>query len=471
MVKNKTVLHIFKIMASNVISIFSGIIVGFLLPKILSVENYGLYKTFSLYLTYVGFCSLGIIDGIVLDYGNYDYDKLDKTMFRTFTKWYGIIHSVFFFIIVAIGVFVNDIDYSFIIFMLALNMLANNFTGYFQQISQITQRFNEYSVRKILQSISNILLVVGLYIYTIIDSNSVSYRSYIILIVTINMLLTIWYFYTYREIVFGDKLSLKETKTQIIHLMKIGFPLLFANLCSTLILTLDRQFVNILFDNTTYAIYAFAYNLLSLVTVATSAISMVLYPILKRSSEQKLKTAYKYLIEIILIFVFGALILYFPLVSFIDFYLPKYHESLQIFRIIFPGLAISTCITVIMHNYYKTLGKNNLYFKKSILILALSAVTNYTAYCLFGTPQSISTASIITMVIWYVSSDRYFIQTYQIKAGQNFGYLVLMMVSFYFVSLIDDCLIGCTLYLLCLFVLTVAFYKNTVPQVKELLKD
>lgn len=83
---------------------------------------------------------------------------------------------------------------------------------------------------------------------------------------------------------------MRDTLPEIVHLIQIGFPLLFANLCSTLILTLDRQFVNVLFDNATYAVYAFAYNMLSLVTVATSAISTVLYPTLKRVDLESIKT-------------------------------------------------------------------------------------------------------------------------------------------------------------------------------------
>ena len=148
---------------------------------------------------------------------------------------------------------------------------------------------------------------------------------------------------------------IREEKSFI--LLKIGFPLLFANLCATLILTLDRQFVNILFDTSTYAVYAFAYNMLSLVTVATSAIATVLYPTLKRSTKESMVENYPRLIALMLLLVFAANAVYFPLCWFVKWFLPKYNDSLVIFRIIFPGLAISSAVTVVMHNYYKVLGK------------------------------------------------------------------------------------------------------------------
>ena len=61
--------NIIRVLLSNVATIISGIVIGFIIPKILSVRDYGMYKTFTLYMTYAGFFSLGIIDGIVLKFG------------------------------------------------------------------------------------------------------------------------------------------------------------------------------------------------------------------------------------------------------------------------------------------------------------------------------------------------------------------------------------------------------------------
>lgn len=226
----------------------------------------------------------------------------------------------------------------------------------------------------------------------------ITYKSYIILYSIIIIILAIWYVITYREISFGQTYMKRENIREIFSLIILGFPLMLANLCSSLILTLDRQFVNILFDTETYAIYAFAYNMLALVTTATSAISMVLYPNLKKTDGRTLKNTYSSLVGAILCFMFGCLSIYFPLNMFVSWFLTKYIEALTIFRIIFPGLAISSAITIVMHNYYKTLGINVIFFVKSLVVLVISASANFLAYKLFGTTQSISIASIITMI-------------------------------------------------------------------------
>jgi len=464
----KTLKNIIGVTLSNCSTILAGVMIGFIIPKIFTVSDYGLYKTFTLYTNYIGLFSIGIIDGIVLDYGMYDYEELDRRKFRGFFKWYILVHAIVCAILLGISFFTADKDRTFIIIALAADILAVNITGYYQQISQITQRFRELSLRKIMLSIANILVVAALLLVSI-KGGSVGYQLYIILHIAVCMILTAWYAYTYREITFGEAATFKETGHELGHLIKIGFPLLFANLCSTLILTLDRQFVNILFTNTEYAVYAFAYNMLSLVTVATSAISTVLYPILKRTTSDTLKKNYSDLVSIMLVFVYGALIAYFPLCAFIRWFLPKYTESLVIFRVIFPGLAISSSITVVMHNYYKTLGDNIKYFKKSILILLLSAAANGVAYIIFKTTVSISVASIVTMIVWYLYVEQYFVHNYGYSRWKNLSFLLLMMVFFYGITCIGNWLLSGILYIAGYIVITLLIQKDTIQSAKRFL--
>ena len=449
--------NILRIVVSNCATIVSGVIAGFIIPKVLSIEGYGYFKTFSLYATYVGLCHMGVIDGIVLRYGGEEYCKYDKPRFRSFFRWYVSINFVFFLLLIIGSLLFRSEHYSFIIGMLGVELLGVNISGYFQQISQITIRFKELFLRKVLQSFLNILVVAAMYVYYIFHGE-IDYRIYIIFIASINCLLAAWYLKTYDDLVFGDTIPIQDTKSEIIQLIKEGFPLLVSNLCATLILTLDRQFVNVLFDNFTYAIYAFAYNLLTLVTVATSAISTVLYPYLKRISEEKAINMLSPLSSGVIIMVFGATNLFYPLKWFVQWYLPKYSSSLHIFRIIFPGLVISSAVTIVFNNYYKIMGMSFAYFRISIIILFISFVTNCIAFVVFHTPISISIASLISLLIWLILVEQWFIKNREYNPKVNNLYLTVMLIAFYSITLIDDVLIGFFTYLIAYICLTYLFY-------------
>jgi len=465
---NKNIKSIIQVALSNLSTIISGILVGFILPKIMKIESYGLYKTFTLYASYVGLFSLGIIDGIVLKYGEKNYEEFDKYKLRSIFRWYLIIHFLIALIICLISIYTEGLENKFLLICIAIYLVSNNITGYFQQISQITMRFKELSLRKILQSILNVIIILILFIYYKFGY-TINYHYYLIPWILVNVILTIWYVYTYREIVFSKHIPLKNTFGEIIILMKCGFPLLFSNLCSSLILTLDRQFVNILFDTKTYALYAFAYNMLSFVTIATSAIATVLYPILKRTNNKNLKDNYNILIIIILMFVFGVMVIYFPLTIIIKYYLPQYTDSIIIFAIIFPGLAISSPITVIMHNYYKVFGDNLLFFKKSVIVLVISAIANYISYVLYKSTISISIASIVTIMIWYIYVEQYFVKKCGYKRNKNCLFITLLTIVFYFCSYYTNYIIGGILYSILFIIVSVAFYGNKFKNIKSII--
>lgn len=457
----KEIKSILSVAISNVSSIISGIFVGFIVPKILSVEGYGSYKTFTLYVAYLGIFSLGIVDGIYLKYGAKDYSDLDRPLFRALFKWFLIIHLFFSLLVIGYSlVVISDTNTRFIMITLGINLIAVNITGYFQHLSQITQRFKEYSVRKILQSALNIVAVIMLYI-VYKNSGVIKYEFYVVIVLIINYILMIWYVITYKELVFGSSRNILEVRFDLWNLVIKGFPLMFSNLCSTILLNIDRQFVNIFFGTLDYAIYAFAYNMLSLVTVATSAVSTVLYPMLKRRDNNSL-TMYSKLNSAVIVMVYIIIMSYFPLTLFIQWFLPKYVPSLPIFRIILPGIAFSSAVTVIMHNYYKILDEVNTYFKKSVIILIFSVIANYTAYSLFGTMASISLASIATMIIWYVYVEqRLIVKGVERKAcWKNRVFSVLMLVAFYLCTELSNVWISMICYMIVLIVTILAFFKS-----------
>ncbi|MGN0805315.1 MAG: oligosaccharide flippase family protein [Candidatus Coproplasma sp.] len=452
----RTIGNIFKVAGSNILKMLAGILVGFLLPRIIGVTDYGYYKTFTLYASYVGLFALGITDGIYLKYGGKSYEELDKSQFRFYSMFYFILEIISAVVVALISlVFLKD-EIRYIFICLAVFLIFHNITGYFQIISQITGRFNELSLRTLIQSIFTALSVFGLWVVYHFSNKIITYRLYTVIYISITSALALWYIFTYRDIVFGKQG--KRNFKDIGEFIKIGFPLLIANLCTSLILALDRQFVSLLFNTETYAVYAFAYNMLSLITTALSAISTVIYPTLKQTDENTLKNNYSNLIKVILIIVFTCLIVYFPLCWFVGWYLPKYTDSLPIFRIILPGLAINSAVTIVMHNYYKTMGKETNFFIKCIIVLVLSAVANYTAYAIFKTTYAISIASIIVMLIWYVLIESYFIRRHKVKWVKNFTYMILMATGFYLITWWNIWWASMLVYIAFLALMTFVFY-------------
>ena len=463
-IDKKSFKNIINVAISNIAKLLSSVLVGLLLPKIIGVTDYGYYKTFTLYGVYVGLFTFGITDGIYLKFGGKSYDSLDKNSFRFYSRFFFVAQLIFSGLVALISCICLPGEYCFIFLCLALYLLFYNITSYFQIVSQITGRFNELSLRNLIQSLLQAGAIAILYILSNSPDQG-SYRLFTIIYVAITCFLAFWYVFTYRDIVLGKQITLTAGRKDIKEFVVIGIPLLVSNLSMLLLLSLDRQYVNILFETDTYAVYAFAYNMLSLFTTALAAISIVIYPTLKRTSKENLKASYSKLVFSILSLAFLGLTVYFPLTAFVPWFLPKYTDSLTLFRIIMPGLATSSTVTIVMHNYYKVLGENIKFFKNCLIVLITSFAANLVAYLFFGTTESISIASIIVLLVWYLLSERLFIKRYKISSTINTLYMLTVMAAFYVITIINVWWLGLFVYLTVFIVVRLAFsHINSLKQ-------
>lgn len=426
--------NILKVSLSNIVSLFSGVLVGFIVPKMMGLEGYADYKIYTLYLTYLAFFSLGIGDGIYLTFSGMDKSSLDKNLIHYYLKKYYFQIGIFSVIALILSSCMVQSEYRFILIALALTIFSSQLVGLYQNISLLTASFNEYSIRVIIKAVLTSLFVIFLYVISIITKVEISYRLYVGGIVAIDYILAIWYALTYKEYIVGKFENPHKIEPAYRTLSFIGFPLLLSNMAGTIFLNLDRQFVSVLFQRTDYAVYAFAYNMLTLVTTMTSAVSLVLFPSLKKQRDLSIAESLEAYLGPFNIVVAIFLLVYYPLSWFIPFFLPKYVESLEVFRVVLPGLVISTSVSVILINYYKLDNQVKRYFIITIIAMAFSAVANWFAYNCFHTYISISWASIVSLLVWYLLAIYYFVKKYKIKIVKNTLYMILVCTGFYVIT-------------------------------------
>lgn len=447
---------------SNIIKLISSILVGFVIPNILGLTNYGYYKVFILYLTYIGLFHFGFIDGIYLKYGGKNYEELERPKFRTYSRFLLNLEAIIAIIGIFITVLFAEEDRKIIFVLLFLNLIAVNLTTYYQFISQITSRFKEYSTRLVILSIMNIVIVGVMYLLHISD-----YRIYIGLIVSVNYLLLFWYVYTYKEITFGKQQKVKDSKHEILFYFRTGIPLLLANLASTFVITVDKQIVEILFPVETFGVYSFAYSMLAMITVVVSAVGVVLYPTLKKTNLQNLPHNYAILNKLIIIIVLIGLVGYFPLLWIIPRYLSDYIDSLNIFRIALPGLVLTSSISAIKHNFFKITSRNSAFFLIGLAAIFINIALNLSFYYIYGTTVSIATSSVIGISIWYVTTEIYMIKKYRVNWISNAILAFTGMSGFYLITLIENYIIAGLSYTIFILLLILMNYKSILSFVKS----
>ena len=151
--------NLFSVILSALITTGTGLITGFLIPRFFTVENYAYYKMFSLYLGYVGVLHLGFADGILIRFGNHDYDMLPKktmrSLIRVFILWH-IVISVF----ISIFLYFSDIEWErkICLMIVCINITFVNGNNLFSFINQCTKCFKWDSKLRNIQAIASLVM-------------------------------------------------------------------------------------------------------------------------------------------------------------------------------------------------------------------------------------------------------------------------------------------------------------------------
>lgn len=462
---------VFKVAVSNIIALICGILVGFVIPKIMGFDDYGYFKTYSLYAGYTGLLHFGISDGIFFYFSGADLKTLDKRKIHSLVSFVIALEAIISIIGITVSLFFTSGNpYGLIFIFVFLYSFFSHVQTVLAYVCQATKQFSFPSLISSLKSLADILAVVVLLVlYKTQDSFVVSFELYCAVLVSILAVSSLAFVIKLWSIVFSKGQRLDQTRSDIALMLKLGFPIMIANLTSSLIMTVDKQFVSIFYPveaSNVFAEFSFAYSVLGLITAVTGAVSMVLFPYMKGKDEKRLCEIFPHLNAFLVVFVSFACSSYFGIQWIVDKFINKYADSLVYMRVILPGFIINASVTVLMHNYYKTLNKEHVYFWQNIVILFLAVITDLLAYYFIVLPLDrsnpiwLTVASDFTLLIWYIVSEGYLVKHYQIKHWKNDLYCIVASGAFLAVAFFLNEWMGFVVYFVGITILSLCFYGN-----------
>lgn len=457
MINSKFIRNLIQVAFSNGIKFIAGVLTGLVLPIVFDVSGFGYYRLFALYLSYFGLFHFGFIDGIYLLYGGTDYQHLDKNKFRAYTRFIVIVEMFVSFAIIIYSLLFLENERQVVFLLLGVNVFSSLITTYYQFISQATSRFREFSIMNIVYGLLTSILVAAFFFMKI--NNAFIYLS---ILVIINVTIMLIYMNIYKEISFGfvDK-SMYSIK-DFIELFKLGTPLLIGNFVTVLILNLPKQYVDWKFNIEKFAIFSFAYSLMNIANVFVGALSVVIYPTLKKVDPDKFKFWYKKSTTIVILLFSSSLIGFFPLKWVIDMYLPKYSSSIIILAIIFPGLILSSLVQIVKLNYFKALNKMKQYIYSGLITLLFTIISIIVLLLAGMNLNYIAITAVTSMYFWHFVTEVYFISQYKIILWRNEAYIVIISICFYLISQHLSTIFGFLAFSLAYFGISYLIFKKEI---------
>lgn len=442
---------ILRIFSANFLSMISGIIIGFVVPAILSVESYSFVKTYAFYISYIGFLHFGFVDGMYIKYGGKSSNEIDKAELKGEHKVFLLMQAIVTAIFLIFAFVNNDV----IMFLIALSIIPVNTYSFHQLYYQATGQFKDYV--KVSYVYTLMYLLLNIFLALIFRSENKIF--YCLTTLVANGMAFLFLEYRFYKSTRGikAKYDLKALKN-----IKVGFFILLGNLSVMMFYAIDRWFIKLFFDVDSFAYYSFAISMLNIINLLVSAVSVTFYNYLSKGEKEeevkKLKNAF-------LILGGFASLGYFAFAAIVSIMIKKYIPALNIIAISFAAYPYMIVINALYVNLYKARKNEKRYVKVVFFMVLISAIYNTVAMFISKTPEAIAVATTLAFITWYIYSIKDF--GYLTITKKEFIYLLVLIVSFLTLSNNFNWLVGGLAYLSILIVLNFITFNK---EIKELLK-
>lgn len=375
---------------SQVVSLFSSLIISFILPKFIGVETFGYWQLFMLYTSYVGILHFGFSDGLYIKLGGSDFKKID---YQTYTPQIRLV--VLIQVIFAALLFVYSYTYikgddqkQLVLYCLSAFILIDNTYKLLSFIFMATGEMIFYSKTVMLEK--SIFSIAVLMCLLYIDGSNVKYIIFIYLVC--HLIVCCLSIKKYRNFFSHYKCNFLQTCLNIYNNCKIGIVLMASNIMATLIVGSCKFIVERFWDIETFSKISFSLTISTFLLFFISQISYVLFPFLRKVSpttQGEILTKATFGLTCGSFFAFSLI---FPIYGLLYFWLPKYHESLYFLTILAPICIYEIRTNLLYNTFFKNLSKVN-------ELLIINTITILVSLMLYGISVFYNSLDLIALSI------------------------------------------------------------------------
>lgn len=348
---------------AQIITVMVSFITGIILPKLISIEDFGYWQLFVFYCTCFEFSMLGIPNGFYLKYAG--KLKISNSLIKK--NFYVIL-----FLSSAFAYLFYCCTNKVLNLYLAIAVLIINIGTYY---SYVTQSFNKIQVNAIANIFLNTTIILGFNIAIILDFTDI--KTYILIFILSHFCKTVFLIYANNKNL-EEKVLLKINYfLQIRNLMKIGLMLLLIDYTNVLALGISRLMCENHFGIVLFSKLSLAISLILLVINFLNQVIISLLPGLRRLNKDVIKIYYqkgRILVLSISLFIF---LFYEPAIKLFEIWLPNYFDSIVYIVLFLPYLIFESKMQIIFSLLFKVLRKEVALLKINIIYLCCVLINSY----------------------------------------------------------------------------------------------
>lgn len=365
---------------ANLLYLVVSAVMVIIVPKLISLNDYGMWQLFLFYFSYLGFLHLGWEDGIYLRYAGNELEELPGK--RLSGQFYAII-----FLQLVLATIVSGIGKLFIQDYQKLNVLLCavwmaplvNFNNLCNFILQITDRIREYAK---LIALERLMLLIGVLLFITVLGRKHFLDMYIAQVgaIVVTAIAGSWFC---RKIFFFPPDPLKQILQEAKKNIVVGSKLMTANIANMLIIGIVRYGISWGWNVTTFGKVSLTLGISNFLMVFINSVSVVFFPIVKRMDQARRESVYMAIRNALTFILFGGLLFYYPIRSILAWWLPKYANSLVYMSILFPVCVFESKMGLLINTYLKSMRQEALMLKINTVSVMVSAIVTWFTVVVF----------------------------------------------------------------------------------------
>lgn len=452
--------------SSNILTMLVSILTVLLLPKIIGVTDYGFWQLYLLYVSYVAVIQMGWCDGIYLRYGGINYNKLNKSLLSS-QFWYLII---FYLILSAISMvfLINTFNDSSKIIIISFAFLSGLFTtprGFLFYLLQATNRIKEFAIISI---VDRIMFIIILSIMLLLN-----FRSFEVLIVAdlvaqlVSLILTT---FICKDLLLTKFSPVKDSLIEAYRNIDAGFKLMLANFASMLIIGVTRLSIEYKWGIEVFGKVSLTLNISNFFLIFIRAISIIIFPMLRNTPEDKLQHYYLIMRNFLMIPLLSTLSFYIPIKIVLVQWLPQYAESLKYMALLLPIILYECKVSMLINTYLKNLRKEKMILIINICYMAISCITAYIAIFKFENLTLSIVSILIVLALRSITAEMYISKLLKINVIKDNLLELLLTFIFVFFSWFFDSWLSMLAYLL-MYIIYIYIKKEDIKYMYSSIKS
>ena len=360
---------------SSISAVFITVILQFLLPKVISVEAYGTYKTFTLYLSFTSLLHFGLKDGIYLKISEQEeFDRKGNTIYYSTL----FIQQLFVLLVMLVLSFIGAGIVRVFIMALAMTSFFFIMNTYYDSLFQSQKKFKIVSYLKVFKEAIFLLSVIAGYLIMQDLDVTILFALYVLAA----MLTFAIYTFRARGLIAIKIPNKSELKTILYPVYRRGVALITGNFGNQINSNVDKLFVSSFFSVSAFAYYSFGGMFFVLTNTLVGSVATVLLPYLLTDYKDRLEATYRKLLKLTTVFAL-LLFLYVIAVGFIvQYFYTEYLESIPIIAMFFGAMVYNVKINIVQNNYLKTLNLDRSYIVNNYFVLLVFVLVMLAMYYL-----------------------------------------------------------------------------------------